>query len=1014
MAVAGFGSVGAPSELIGRDAELARLRSRLARAADGGAGGMVLVTGQPGVGKSALLGAVRAHAAATGWLALAGRGLEAERGLGYAPVVEAFGPDLRRLGPKRAAALAHGLPQLGRLFSGVPGKTAPLGDGAVERMGLVDAIARLCERVTATTPLLLALDDLHWADAATLELAHHLLRRLEGDRFLLVATARDVVDQRSAAEYLAFLDSTRRLLLADEIELLPLRRPEVAALLATLLPGPQPAPELVRVVEQRAGGLPLFVAAVARALADADALVVLDGQWTVAEPGAAREAPLPAGLRAVLDARLAQLDPHDRPLLDLLAVHAAPLAHGVLTAAADRGERAVEEGLARLVAAGVATEETTDGVVRYAVAHALLGEAAAAGMPAAARQRLHLALADAVERVAPESVEALARHLRGAGERVPGARLVPALLAAAEHAGRRSDHQAAADALGEIVGRLRREPSVAVRPPLEHWAEALYRAGRVTEAAGVWRECLAGREPAGIDPALHHRLAAAERDLGRLDAAAAHLDEAARCCAAAADPATTDPATADPATTGPTAAGPTATDSTATIDPGALQADVLADRFALAERVGDRSAAQYALDALHRLAEHTGADSAGLAAATARAGWERSRDNLAAAAAAADEALAAARRIGSALAELRALAAVLEVAVDAGAAEAIRAHADRALGLAARWGAPAVELRAIGSRVAAGVHDGDWPGMDRDIARCLALSRRFDAPRSVATVLSVRCLVQVFRGELAAAESTIAEAQRYAAAVAGDRYVEGDLALARSQLALARGDRTRLAALVPILRRTGGRNLTWRLLTAAQSLVLLGRRDELPELAEQLAAGTPDAYRQAVIDWIAGLAGPGDAPELLRGAADVLAAQRRPYWAALARLDLAECLAGTDPTAGRAQAEQALEVLDGLGGRRAADRARLLLRRLGAQPRPARRRVAGGGLLSARELEVARMFAEGLTTAEVAGRLVLSPHTVTAHLRRIYDRLEVRSRASLTRVLAERGLLGPAPDQPPD
>lgn len=992
MAVAGFGSVGAPSALIGRDAELARLRSRLARAADGGAGGMVLVTGQPGVGKSALLGAVRAHAVANGWLALAGRGLEAERGLGYAPVVEAFGPDLRRLGPKRAAALAHGLPQLGRLFSGVPGKAAPLGDGAVERMGLVDAIARLCERVTATAPLLLALDDLHWADTATLELAHHLLRRLEGDRFLLVATARDVVGQRSAADYLAFLDSTRRLLLADEIELAPLRRPEVAALLATLLPGPRPAPELVRVVEQRAGGLPLFVAAVARALADADALVVLDGQWTLAEPDAVRDAPLPAGLRAVLDARLAQLDPQDRPLLDLLAVHAAPLAHGVLTAAADRGDRAVEEGLARLVAAGVATEETTDGVVRYAVAHPLLGEAAAAGLPAGARQRLHLTLADAVERVTPESVEALARHLRGAGERVPGARLVPALLAAAEHAGRRSDHQGAADALGEVVGRLRREPSAGVRPPLEHWAEALHRAGRVAEAAGAWRECLADREPAGTDPALHHRLAAAERDLGRLDAAAAHLDEAARCCAAAAATATTDP---------------TATDSPGTIDPAALQADVLADRFALAERVGDRSAAQQALDALHRLAVRTGADSAGLAAATARAGWERSRGNLAAAAAAADEALAAARRIGSALAELRALAAVLEVAVDAGAAEAIRAHADRALGLAARWGVPAVELRAIGSRVAAGVHDGDWPGMDRDIARCLALSRRFDAPRSVATVLSVRCLVQVFRGELAAAESTIAEAQRHAAAVAGDRYVEGDLALARSQLALARGDRTRLAELIPILRRTGGRNLTWRLLTAAQSLVLLGRRDELPELGEQLAAGTPDAYRQAVIDWIAGLAGPGDAPELLRGAADALAAQRRPYWAALARLDLTECLAGTDPTAGRAQAEQALEVLDGLGGRRAADRARLLLRRLGAQPRPARRRVAGGGLLSARELEVARMFAEGLTTAEVAGRLVLSPHTVTAHLRRIYDRLEVRSRASLTRVLAERGLLAP-------
>ncbi|MDN5860659.1 MAG: helix-turn-helix transcriptional regulator, partial [Pseudonocardia sp.] len=518
--------------------------------------------------------------------------------------------------------------------------------------------------------------------------------------------------------------------------------------------------------------------------------------------------------------------------------------------------------------------------------------------------------------------------------------------------------------------------------PVEQWADALGRCGRLAEAVVGWREGLAAQERAAAPDLvrvalLHRRVAVAERDRGHLDAATRHLVAAARAAAG--------------------------------VDQRIL-ADVLADRFALAERTGDQATARDVNAELGRLAAWAVDDEVVLAATVTRAGWERASGNLAAAGEAGAEALAAARRAGSPSAELRALAAVLEVAIDAGAAEVIRAHADRLLTLAARWGSPALELRAIGSRAAAGVHDGDWRAMDRDIARCLALSRRFDVPRSVSTVLLVRCLLQVFRGDLAAAESSLAEAGRHGAAVAGDRHVAGDLAMARGQLALARLDRAALAELVPVLRRPGGRNVTWRLLTAAHALVALGRDGELPELAGQLSTGAPDGYRQAVVDWIAGLAPSGDpatALEHLRRAADDLAGRRRPYWAALAGLDLAQRAADGRRAVALAYAEDALVTLDGLGARRGADRARRLLRGLGARPRPARRPGAAGGPLSARELEVARLFAEGLTTAEVAARLVLSPHTVTAHLRRIYERLEVHSRAALTRILVERDLLGP-------
>jgi DNA-binding CsgD family transcriptional regulator len=77
------------------------------------------------------------------------------------------------------------------------------------------------------------------------------------------------------------------------------------------------------------------------------------------------------------------------------------------------------------------------------------------------------------------------------------------------------------------------------------------------------------------------------------------------------------------------------------------------------------------------------------------------------------------------------------------------------------------------------------------------------------------------------------------------------------------------------------------------------------------------------------------------------------------------------------------------------------MRELGGRPAPVRRPNPDGGALSAREREVAALYADGLTTAEVARRLVISPHTAATHLQRIYRRLGIRSRAELARYLLE-------------
>jgi DNA-binding NarL/FixJ family response regulator len=167
------------------------------------------------------------------------------------------------------------------------------------------------------------------------------------------------------------------------------------------------------------------------------------------------------------------------------------------------------------------------------------------------------------------------------------------------------------------------------------------------------------------------------------------------------------------------------------------------------------------------------------------------------------------------------------------------------------------------------------------------------------------------------------------------------------------------------------------------------------------ALGDEVLYPAALALWLRGRI--AREPTLLDAAVDRLATLGMVYDETVARLDRAE-LAADRPGHGSefaADLTRAVEVLDGLGARPQADRARQLLRRLGQRPvsRPARGRP---GELSEREEQVARLVAQGLSNAEVAGRLFISKRTVTTHLQNIYGRLGLGSRTALTRYVLER------------
>ncbi len=175
--------------LVGRSAEMDRLAAQLSRAARG-QGCALFLAGEAGIGKTRLAQEALALARERGFLVLEGSAYALEGGLAYAPILAAFGPFLRRLDSPRQARLVSGLPDLGQLFTDLRlPAPLPLGDPALEKTRLFEAVVRLLERLARKTPVLLFLDDLHWADPASIELLHYLARGIADQAVFVLGTS---------------------------------------------------------------------------------------------------------------------------------------------------------------------------------------------------------------------------------------------------------------------------------------------------------------------------------------------------------------------------------------------------------------------------------------------------------------------------------------------------------------------------------------------------------------------------------------------------------------------------------------------------------------------------------------------------------------------------------------------------------------------------------------------------------------------------------------------------------
>jgi DNA-binding CsgD family transcriptional regulator len=946
--------------LIGRDREIAA--AKIAFESLSGASGAIALAGEPGIGKTRLLAELCDRADERGHLVLNGRGAEFERELPFGAFADALDDYLAAQGPRRLEVLGQDrLGELAQVFPSLSG----LGDAPAgpqdERYRTHAAVRELLALLSAEKPLTLALDDLHWVDAASMELVANLLRRPpEGPVCLLLAYRSGQLEAQLAA---AVEDAERDGLLTP-IEVAGLTREEAEPLLESLDPADRE--ELYRL----SGGNPFYLEELTR--------TVGIGQEPAAATNGAGRVEVPDRVAAALARELNSLQRTDGELARGAAVAGESFEPELAAAAAGIGESEALAAIDELLDLDVI--RTTDVPRRFRFRHPIVHSAVYESAKPGWRLAAHARVAAVLERRGASALSR-ARHIECSAK--PGDEEAVALLTEAG----RSAHPRAPDAAAHWYGAALRlmpdsEPGaqLALMVPM---AQALGYAGRLEEARQALDAILELIEPDQL----------AVR--GKVAASAAQIDQLLGHHQAARD------GLEAALSQMPEAGSPEATE---------LKLQLAGACFFNGDFDGLRRWIAEALDEAR-----TRGDRATEATATGTLGSaEYMVDNL-------DAARARLNEAETMLAEIddEQIAGRLHSLVWCAMTEVYLERFDRATRLFDRAMSVAqatghghvTTLTRIGQAL---VHL--WRGELEQAADLLDAATQqallTGNDQFLTWALWARCRGAILAGDIPAALSF----GRQSIKAAGDAR-DPISAMAACYLAEARLESGEDPAECrdQVLEAVGG---------PAMPLVEQGFKSHLYELLTRLELAAADLAAASNWAGLAseaadGLALDGRSSEAMRAQAAVALARDDfdfaaeaalsaaalaeraglPVDEARARLLAGRALASSDREAALGLLERARAQLDAVGANRYRDEAARELRTLGQRTaRPKRGRDAiGDGVdaLSAREREVADLVAHGHTNKEIAAELYLSEKTIESHLSRIFGKLGASKRAQV-------------------
>lgn len=505
---------------VGREAEQASLREGIGRAS-GGQGGLVVVTGDAGVGKTRLVAEVGIEAEARGFQFVAARCESVGKSDPYLPFVEVLDASRRRMSAEQfrvclgddAGAIARLLPVIRRMYREIPPPARM--PAREERRYLFGAVGEVLANLARVRPMVILLDDVHWADEHSLLLLESFAVRLPDLPIFVAATyTRDESVPAALRETLVRL---QRRNLMRSIVLNDLAPADVEALLMTIA-GSTPPPDVVNALHQATQGNPFFLDAVLRQFAD-EGLLVAGGGWRTV---LLRDIDVPESARLTIENRLESLRDDTRRILTTVCLLGRDFGFELLEALQELPENELVDALDEAERARIITSSVEGESVRFTFAHDLIRRTLSDGITLVNRQRLHARLADALEQVnataLPEHAASIAYHLEHAGRWADPDRTIRFLVMAGERAleaaaygdaiayfeqaWERLGHDATATRARVLEGLGTAERSLGhLDAALERWGDALDAMEEQGDALAVARLCLS----AAIQVALWRR-----------------------------------------------------------------------------------------------------------------------------------------------------------------------------------------------------------------------------------------------------------------------------------------------------------------------------------------------------------------------------------------------------------------------------------------------------------------------------------------------------------------------------
>jgi DNA-binding CsgD family transcriptional regulator len=926
--------------LVGRDDELGRLIDNARRVADG-RGRTVVIGGEPGIGKSRLIADVLAFCARRGFTMFSATADEVRRQRPFAVVLDAL-----RVTQAGDAARA----EIGRLLDNRPA-AENLGPGL--ESNIADLLVGLVAEQARAGPVVVALDDLQWADESALVAVKALARLADARPVLLLCAHRPYPARRGLLALLASLDY----LGADRLELAGIA-PAAVRELAAALAGVPPADDVAAMLGHAAGN-PFFVASIFGLLLRDDAVAVssaglleLTGTW------------MPPGLRQTLLDELAFL-PHDT-LEVLRAAAIAGRSFSIAEVSMITPSR-VPDLVAAVGAAIQAGVVETVGE-RLAFRHDLIREAIYEELAPEVRRALHRELAAQLN-AAGATIDQIAAHLMLGAQAGDGEAIADLRRAAAEVLA--SSPATAADLLWRALALAAELPGARMAV-LVDLVRPLIWTGQAERAEQVCGEALAGDPPAGEEPLFWMGLVNSRILQGRPSQAREAIARALDCATL------------------------TDSDRLHLRAAGAVSGAFLGDPRAISEA---REIAATAPRSVPR----------GVAQETI-VQWEllTGHADRSLAAAAEVEAMREPEELGSRIwgrsgirARIWEAVALLDLdRLD----EAAALLEEEILGKLSVLGLP----HAL--KAACHYHAGEYAQAQRDCDAADAASQ-LGGNFNPASAPAIAATIALRQGRLRDAQRLLerAEAIRMPAEMLGDTIVRWTRALVLEAGGDVDGASEAAGGALLAYGRAGFVScLAWHAPDIVRVSLAAGNREQAAvavAAAARAAEQLPVASRRAGALRAAGLL--SDDFESLREAVGVARDAPRPLDRAHALRDLAAALARSgEHAAARPPAEEALETLAGLGADGERRSARSMLRDAGLHVGARSKHAAGSGWesLTRTEREIVKLTAEGRSNPEIAQALFIGRRTVRWHLSNVFLKLGVSSRGELTAQALRRDL----------